>query len=142
MQRVMLTIKGTQTESGHSELIEFVTEGRFVRNADGYLLEYDESELMGLKGCITQLTIKQGSVTLQRSGAHHMHMIFAPGSVYESTFSTPEGTLRLNVFATRVESRLGTREGNLSLEYELSMGDLSTLNKLDLSFKSMEECIN
>jgi hypothetical protein len=41
-----------------------------------------------------------------------------------------------------VESELNETEGRLRLEYELSMGSLSTFNKLDLSFKNMEDCIN
>ena len=142
MQRVLLTIKGTQTEGGLSELIEFVTEGRFVREADGYLLEYDESELSGTDGCTTRLIIKDDSVTLLRSGDTGTHMFFSQGSVCESNISTPFGTLRLNVFALRVESKLNDHDGRLCLEYELNMGDLSTLNKLDLSFKRMQDCIS
>lgn len=142
MQRVLLTIKGTQIEDGQSEFIEFVTEGLFSRTADGYLLEYEESELTGIEDCTTKLIIKEGSVTLQRSGRMGTHMIFSPGSVYESNFSTPYGTMHLSVFALRVESSLRSQDGSLCLEYELNMGELSTINKLDLSFKSMKDCIS
>jgi hypothetical protein len=41
-----------------------------------------------------------------------------------------------------VESQLSGLNGRLSLEYELNVGDFCTVNKLDLSFKSMEGCIN
>jgi uncharacterized beta-barrel protein YwiB (DUF1934 family) len=142
MQRVMLTIKGTQFDSGHDDRVEFMTEGRIFKNAEGYLLEYDESELTGVDGCTTRLILKDGSVTLLRSGSSDMHMIFSPHSVYESTVTTPEGTRRISIFAMRVESQLFEQSGSLCLEYELSVGDLSTVNKLDLSFKSMEGCIN
>ncbi len=142
MQRVMLTIKGAQLEGGHDDHVEFMTEGRLFRDAEGYLLEYDESELTGVDGCTTRLILKDGSVTLLRSGGSDMHMIFSPHSVYESTVTTPEGTRRISIFALRVESQLFEQSGRLSLEYELSIGDLSTVNKLDLSFKSMEGCIN
>ena len=142
MQKVLLTIKGTQLESGNNDRVEFVTEGRLFRNADGYLLEYDESELTGVDGCTTKLILKDGSVTLLRSGGSDMHMIFSPHSVYESSLSTPAGNMRLSIFAMRVESQLTEKSGSLSLEYELSLGDLSTVNKLDLSFKNVEDCIN
>jgi uncharacterized beta-barrel protein YwiB (DUF1934 family) len=142
MARIMLTIKGTQRDSGRDEHMEFMTEGRLTKTADGYLLEYDESELTGEEGCTTRLILKDGSVTLLRTGANEMHMIFAPHSVYESSVETSEGVLRMSLFPLRVESELLEQSGHLSLEYELSVGSLSTVNKLDLSFKSMEGCIN
>ncbi len=142
MQKVLLTIKGSQLDDIGDDSVEFVTEGRLTKSAEGYLLEYDESELTGVEGGITRLILKDDSVTLLRTGASDMHMIFSPHSVYESSVMTPEGQKRMSIFAMRVESQLFEQSGRLSLEYELSVGNLSTVNKLDLSFKSMEGCIN
>ncbi len=144
MQKVLLTIKGSPPDDGEGERVEFVTEGRLTRTAEGYLLEYDESELTGAQGGITRLILNDGSVTLLRTGASNndMHMIFSPNSVYESSVMTPEGQKRMSIFAMRVESRLQEQSGELSLEYELSVGNFSSFNKLDLSFKSVEGCIN
>lgn len=139
MQRILLTIKGTQSEGDSSELIEFVTEGRFCRLSDGYLLEYEESALTGIDGCTTKLTLKNDSVILQRSGALDTHMVFSPGSVFQGLYSTPHGTLNLSVFAVRVESRLGDNDGSLNLEYEMTLGEMFTLNKLNLSFKQIQD---
>lgn len=142
MERILLTIKGTQRDNGRDEHLEFMTEGRLIKTADGYLLEYDESELTGEEGCITRLILKDDSVTLLRTGSNEVHMIFTPHSVYESSIETPEGVLRMSLFPLRVESELQEKSGRLSLEYELSIGSLSTVNRLDLSFKSVEGCIN
>ena len=142
MQRVLLTIKGTQMEGGSNELIEFVTEGRFCKLSDGCLLEYDESALTGIDGCTTTLTLKNGSVTLQRSGLLETQIIFSPGSVYQGHYTTPHGNLDISVYAVRIKSHLGDNDGSLSLEYELNLGDLVSVNKLDLSFKQMRDCIS
>ncbi len=139
MQRILLTIKGTQSEGDNSELIEFVTEGRFCRLSDGYLLEYDESTLTGIEGCTTKLTLKNNSVILQRSGTFDTHMVFSPGSVFQGYYSTPHGTMNMSVFAVRVESELGEQDGSLNLEYEMTLGEMFTLNKLNLSFKQMKD---
>jgi uncharacterized beta-barrel protein YwiB (DUF1934 family) len=141
MPRVLLTVKGTQLDDGQSGPVEFVTEGCLTRTADGYLLDYEESELTGAEGT-TRLILKGDSVTLLRNGGSDMHMIFAPHSVYESSVTTPEGVMRMSLFAMRVESHMLEKSGHLSLEYELSVGSLSTIGRLDLSFKSMEGCIN
>lgn len=142
MQKVLLTIKGTQIEGGETESIEFVTEGRLYKNADGCLLEYDETELTGASGVTTKLVLNDRSVTLSRSGAIDSHMVFTEKQVYESNFDTPFGTMRMSVFALHVDSRLEDKEGSIDLEYELNMGDMSTVNRLNLSFKNVKDCIN
>lgn len=142
MQRVLLNIKGTQREGDTNECIELITEGRLVNKPEGLLIEYEESELTGIEGCTTTLVLKDNCVTLERNGTLTMQMEFATGRVFNSSLNTPYGTIHLHVFASRVESELKETEGRLSLEYELSMGNLSTFNKLDLSFKNMEDCIN
>lgn len=142
MQKVLLTIKGTLMESEPDEAVEFVTEGTLQRRADGYLLEYDESALIGIEGVTTRLRLEDGTVTLERSGAIDTHMVFSQGSVFQSSLDSPAGIAHMSIFATRVESRLQEKGGSLKLEYEMNMGDLFTVNKLDLSFKNMEERVN
>jgi len=142
MQKVLLTIKGTQTEHGESESIEFVTEGRLYHNDTGCSLEYDESELTGASGVTTRVILEDESVTLSRSGAVDTHMVFEENQVYESNFTTPAGTLRLSVLALHVDSQLKDSGGSVDLEYELNMGNLSTVNRLNLSFRSVKDCVN
>lgn len=137
MQKVLLTIKGTQIEGSTQDVVEFITEGRLFKNADGYLLEYDESSLIGIDGVTTKLILEDESVTLLRSGGIDSHMVFSKNSVYESNFSTPFGEMRMSIFAHNVRSKFCDKGGSISLEYELNIGDASTVNKLDLSFKSM-----
>ena len=142
MQKVLLTIKGTQFENGENEYIEFVTEGRLYKSADGYRLEYDESELSGIEGVKTQLILENESVTLLRQGPIDTHMVFTRNRVFESNLSTPFGMMRMSILALRVDSELHEGSGSLNLEYEINMGDLSSVNKLDLSFRNVGDCIN
>lgn len=142
MQRVLLTIKGTNIENGKKELVEFVTEGRLQMKPGGYLLEYDETELTGEEGVTTKVLLENGSVTLMRNGEVDTHMVFKENQVFESNVSTPFGMIRMNVFAHHVESTLNDKSGLLDLEYEVSTQEMSTTNRLILSFKRVEEYIN
>ncbi|MGI5848453.1 MAG: DUF1934 domain-containing protein [Christensenellales bacterium] len=142
MQKVLLTIKGMQIDGGKDNYVEFVTEGRLYKKESGYLIEYDESELTGIDGVTTTLVLEQGSVTLLRNGPIDTHMVFSKNSIYESNVSTPYGKLHLSIFAHHVESTFCDQGGSISLEYELNMGNLNTINRLSLSFKSMKDCIN
>jgi uncharacterized beta-barrel protein YwiB (DUF1934 family) len=142
MPKVLLTIRGSLIEGEPDEAVEFVTEGTLQRSADGYMLEYDESALTGIEGVKTRLMLEGETVTLERSGAIDTHMVFSPGSVFESSVGTAAGQAHMSIFAMRVESCLKEKSGSLKLEYEMNMGDLYTVNKLDLSFKNMEERVN
>lgn len=142
MQKVLLTIRGSLIEDEPEEAVEFVTEGTLHRSADGYMLEYDESALTGIDGVTTRLKLEGETVTLERSGAIDTHMVFSRGSVFQSSLGTLEGATLMSIFATRVESKLQEKSGSLCLEYEMNVGELFTVNKLDLSFKNMEERVN
>ncbi len=142
MSKVLLTIRGSLIEDTPDEAVEFITEGTLQRSAQGFSLEYDESALTGFEGVKTRLMLEGKTVTLQRSGAIDTHMVFSPGSVFQSSLSSPSGAMQMSILATRVESRLQEKSGSLKLEYELSAGDLFTMNRLDLSFKNMEERVN
>lgn len=142
MQKVLLTIKGTNIENGEKELVEFVTEGRLQMKPGGYLLEYDETELTGEEGVTTKVLLEDGSVTLMRNGEVDTHMIFKENQVFQSNVSTPFGMVQMNVFAHHIESTLNDKSGLLDLEYEISTQEMSTTNRLILSFKRVEEYIN
>ncbi len=142
MQKVMLTIKGTNLENGETGLVEFVTEGRLYMNTDGYLLEYDESELTGEEGVTTSVLLEDGSVTLSRNGEIDTHLEFKKNQVFESNVSTPFGMVRMNVFAHHVTSEISDISGTLDLEYEVNTDNVSTLNKLNLSFRNVNDFIN
>ncbi len=142
MPKVLLTIRGSLIEDGPDEAVEFVTEGVLSRNDKGFSLEYDESALTGIEGVKTRLMLEGKTVTLERSGAIDTHMVFSPGSVFQSNLNSSSGTAQISIFATRVESLLQEKGGSLKLEYELNTGDLFTVNKLDMSFKNLEERVN
>jgi uncharacterized beta-barrel protein YwiB (DUF1934 family) len=142
MQKVLLTIKGNQIDGNPGDGIELVTEGRLYREENGYLIEFDESDLTGREGVTTKIQLENGSVTLSRNGDDQTHMIFSKNSVYESNFSTPLGPMRISVLALQIRSELTDERGSLSLEYELSTDVSCSLGKLDLSFKSIGEWIN
>jgi uncharacterized beta-barrel protein YwiB (DUF1934 family) len=141
MQKVLLTIKGSQAEDPDS-IVEFVTEGRLFKETDGYRIEYDESDLTGTDGVTTKILLENGSVTMSRDGEIDSQMVFESGSVFQSSVSTPYGMMRMNILATNLKSDVNDDRGNVDLEYELSLGDTCSAGRLNLSFKSIGDWIN
>lgn len=141
MQKVLLTIKGSQIEDPGS-YVEFITEGKLTKESNGYLIEYDESGMTGGESTTTKILVEDNSVTMLKSGKTDTQLVFTKNSVYQSSVSTPEGVMRMNVLALDVESKLSEECGNVNLEYEVHMGGLVSAGKLNLSFKSLGEWIN
>ena len=120
MQKVLLTIKGMNISAGETDLVEFVTEGRLFMNSNGYLIEYDESELTGEDGVTTKVLLEGASVTLSRNGEIDTHMEFKENQVFESNVSTPFGMVHMNILAHHVDSSLTGNSGTLDVEYEVN----------------------
>lgn len=141
MQKVLLTIKGSQIEDPGS-YVEFITEGKLTKESGGYLIEYDESSMTGGEGLTTKIFVEDNSVTMLRSGKTDTHLVFTKNSVYQSSLSTPEGVMHINILALEVKSEMSEDSGNIDLEYELYIDEAVSSGKLNLSFKSLGEWIN
>lgn len=123
-------------------IVEFTTEGRLTKNADGCVLEYDETGITGEEGVTTTILLENGSVILSRNGEEDTQMVFSKNSVFQSSVTTPEGVVRLNILAHDVKTELHEKCGSVALEYEMSMGGFASAGTLNLSFKSLGEWIN
>ncbi len=141
MQKVLLTIKGSQIEDPGS-YVEFITEGKLTKESGGYLIEYDESGITGGDGLTTKIFVEDNSVTMLRSGNTDTQLVFTKNSVYQSSLTTPEGVMHINILALEVKSEMSEECGNIKLEYELYTGEAVSSGRLNLSFKSLGEWIN
>lgn len=141
MQKVLLTIKGSQIEDPGA-YVEFITEGKLTKEDNGYVIEYDEGGITGGEGLTTKIFVEDNSVTMLRNGKSDSQLVFTKNSVYQSSVSTPEGVMSINVLALEVKSEMSEERGNVNLEYELHMGGVASAGKLNLSFKTLGEWIN
>lgn len=120
---VIISIRGMQDMDGvGDDAIELVTEGRLSSpGGDEYLLSYAESELTGLGGTTTTLSIQDGRVTLVRSGEVNSQMIFEEGKRHLSLYETPYGALSVGVNTRRMDLRLGESGGELEIDYAIEI---------------------
>lgn len=120
---VIISIRGMQDMDGvGDDAIELVTEGHLSSSGgDEYLLSYAESELTGLGGTTTTLSIQDGRVTLVRSGEVNSQMIFEEGKRHLSLYETPYGALSVGVNTRRMDLRLGESGGELEIDYAIEI---------------------
>lgn len=119
-------IKGTQTyPEGHKDQQELLTLGKFYeRNGVFYVVYKEEGKNTTDLGEVTTfITIKDGSVTLNRTGAVDLKQEFRQGVLNNSIYTTCYGKLWLSVLPDKVESDLTVHGGRISLDYDLFVDD-------------------
>jgi len=138
-QEVVLSIQGKQCYPGQEpDIIELVTTGTLEKTDLGWKLCYEESELTGLAGVHTTFLVRDGEVTLIRTGKLNSEMIFREGESHDSLYKMEFGALMLTVCATRVQAALTRQGGVIDLRYtiEVEQSAAGTIEyHLDISAK-------
>ena len=119
---VMLSVRGRQTYLDQEpEVIELVTEGTLEQLADGWDIVYEESELTGLSGVMTNFRIQPEKITLTRTGKLSSQMIFQEGIFHDSLYQMEFGALMITVCASRIHYELTEMGGFVDLVYGIEI---------------------
>lgn len=125
MEKIMINIDGTQNfGNGDTNSIELTTEGELSVTADSYTLKYNESELTGMAGTVTEITVQDdGIVNLVRSGTVNSNLVFEEGKRHLSYYDTADGAFSIGVFASYVDTILESNYGEISITYAMDVDD-------------------
>ncbi|MGI5907842.1 MAG: DUF1934 domain-containing protein [Christensenellales bacterium] len=136
---VIVSIVGNQLmPDGQEGKMELVTEGSFYRDDQSYVLEYQESELSGMKGTTTRIRLRGQSMSLERHGTYNAHFVFEKWKTYRGQYITPFGEINMELFATDFGADVDSEalKGKVDVEYEMQVGGMRTSNQLLVSFRS------
>jgi len=143
MKDIMLKITGKTVRQkedveSHEDIVEFVTEGKFYRRGTTSYVSYMESELSGVEGCKTVLTITDDKVKMRRSGKPlgiPTVIEFEKGKRFKGLYDTPFGSVGMEVLTNSITTFPDKEEGKnkLSIDYNVSLrGVAESRNKLDI----------
>lgn len=119
---VILSIRGTQAYLDQEpDTIELVTEGTMSKTENGWLIQYEESELTGLAGVTTTFQVAPDKVTLTRSGKLSSQMIFQEGVCHDSLYQSEFGTMLLSVCAQSIRYSLDEKGGTIDMIYGIEL---------------------
>jgi len=141
---VIVSIVGNQLmPDGQEGTLELVTEGSFYKDDQSYILEYQESELSGMEGTTTRITLNDRSMRLERSGTYNAHFVFEKWKTYRGRYMTPFGEINMELFATGfgIDMDADALKGKVDIEYEMSVEGLRTSNQLLVSFRSKNSSV-
>lgn len=121
------------------DMIEVVSPGSFEKIEDGFKATYEETEISGMEGTTTILTIKENQVILEREGTTSTKMIFKEDEDSIVLYNTPYGMLEMAISTNNLDVKIDEEGGKLDIEYEMSVYGQPPFNtKLSLSIKVQE----
>ena len=120
---VIISIRGlqNQAETGEEDNFELITAGRLRRYDGTYTLEYDETDLTGMKGTKTAFEIAPERIILVRTGFVNSQMVFEQGRRHLSLYELAEGSLSVGVTTRKLRVDMGDNGGELELRYGLEI---------------------
>ena len=121
MRDVLITIKSQQSLSGDEDALEFITQGKYAVDEEGAHFFYQESELTGMQGTVTDFLVRPGQVVMSRKGTVTAQMIFQKGKKHHFAYETPYGMLTMGLDTHRLEHALGENGGEMEIEYDLDL---------------------
>ena len=121
MKDVIISVTGVQQGVDGPDSMELVTAGKYGVSADEIRLTWEESELTGMEGTHTSLTVQPGSVVLSREGTMNTSMEFEEGKKHYFLYETPFGSATMGLDTHRIRSRLGAHGGDIDIEYVVDM---------------------
>ena len=112
--------------------IEFVTTGKYSSRGGITRITYDETELSGMEGCRTQLTISGEKLKMIRSGRgiEGTCMEFEKGKRFESLYRTPFGNICMELLTNNISCE---NPEKISIDYSLVLrGIVESHNQLEI----------
>lgn len=121
-QAVMLSLRGQQDYVDQEpEIISLITEGVLEKQADGWSVSYQETDLTGLEGVTTTFIVQKDCVTLTRTGKLNSQMVFRLGEPHESLYQMEFGAFLITVCATSISWDISEIGGIIDLVYNIAI---------------------
>ena len=132
------SVNGCDDEEPDS--LEFVTDGQYLFQDDVACLSYQESEVTGLEGTRTSVTILPDQVVVDRAGTVQSRMIFKEGSKSSFLYSTPFGQATMGVDTRSIRQSVNEHGGKVEIDYVVDMEHaVVARNKFSITIQQMGE---
>ena len=117
MKDVIISVTGIQQGREGPDSMEVITPGQYGQDVDAFRMTWEESELTGMEGTRTTITVQPRSIVVSREGTVNTYMEFEEGRKHFVFFDTPYGSATMGVNTRRIRNRLGMHGGDVEIEY-------------------------
>ncbi|AVQ37642.1 TPA: DUF1934 domain-containing protein [Clostridium botulinum] len=113
-----------------NDSIEVVTPGNFYKKDRNYYAVYEETAISGMEGTTTTLKISEKNFSLIRMGSTSTKMDFALNKKNMSMYSTPYGTLEININTKKLDINIDDNGGSIYIDYIMSVAGQKPQNTI------------
>lgn len=137
MNNAIITIVSNASVSD-GEKIEVLSPGQYIKMEDGYKVVYEETELSGMEGTTTMITIRNKEVILEREGSTSTKMVFNESDPSVSLYNTPYGMLEITIDTRKLKVNMQDDGGDIEIVYDMAVSGQVPL-KTSLSLKVVKK---
>ena len=139
MKEVLITIHSLQDYDGEEDnSMEFTTDGLYSYENGTGRIRYYESEVTGLPGTRTEVSISPDEVIVDREGSITARMVFRKGCRNNFLYNTPYGTATMGIDTRKICHDLGEHGGSMEIDYVVDMEHVAvTRNKFKLNVREI-----
>ena len=109
------------------DVIEVVSPGKYIKMDSGYKAVYEETEISGMEGTTTILTIKDKEVLLEREGTTSTKMLFNEKEPSVSLYNTPYGMMEITINTKKLNVEVNDNGGNIKIDYDMAIAGQEVL---------------
>lgn len=132
---IISIVSNASMEDG--EVIEVVSPGKYIKLDDGYKAVYEETEISGMDGTTTTLTISGKEVLLEREGTTSTKMLFSEKEPSISLYNTPYGMMEITINTKKLNVEVDDNGGKIKIDYDMAIAGQDSLStSLSLNVKA------
>lgn len=136
---VMITVKGTQTVEGESNVTELTSEGTLEIINGLPVMTYDESDMTGEKVKAKLSMLSDTAFEFERIGAFSTKMLIEKGVRHNCSYSTPYGEMMLGIVGRSLDNKMTESGGKVGLTYTIDVNSaLLSENEIEITVKTTE----
>jgi uncharacterized beta-barrel protein YwiB (DUF1934 family) len=123
MKKCTLALKTVSVPTGaEADVIEIMSPAEFTVTKNGtYKIKYEETDLAGYEGAVTEMLIKDDKAQIKRTGTSKMCLRLDLLKKHYTVYQTPYGELSLGVVTHSIDNRLSENGGDIAIKYSLEM---------------------
>ena len=118
---VLISIKSKQESQDENDIVEFTTSGKLSKRNGKHYISYRESEMTGMDGALTVVTVEENCVTITRGGRYKTNLILESGKRHLCPYLTPFGQMTMGVSTGKIQSNLENNGGKIKVDYTLEL---------------------
>ena len=121
MKEVLISVTGVQSTPHGPDSMQLVTAGQYGVDTDEIRMTWEETELTGMEGTRTSVSVGPRTVTLSREGGTTSTMEFEEGKKHYFLYETPFGSTTMGLDTRKIRKNLDQHGGVMEIEYTVDV---------------------